>query len=104
MDRLFEILLSTVYNTLLWIEVRIGEAMNKLVSLLIGVGIGAALGAALVLLFSPVSGDQLVKNLKAGYAETLEEARDASETRRKQLEAELKTRRGTPVRAIQKTG
>ena len=78
--------------------------MNKLISLVIGLGIGAAVGAVLVLMFAPVSGDTLVKNLKAGYAETLEEARDASEARRKELESELKARRGEPVRAIQKTG
>ncbi|MEO8392724.1 MAG: YtxH domain-containing protein [Chloroflexota bacterium] len=80
--------------------------MNKLISLAIGLGIGVALGAALVLLFAPASGETLVKNLKAGYAETLEEARDASETRRKQLEGELKARRSLPTsaRAIQKTG
>ena len=77
--------------------------MNKLISLVIGLGIGAAVGAVLVLMFAPVSGDTLVKNLKAGYAETLEEARTASETRRKELESELKARRGEPVRAIQKT-
>ncbi len=77
--------------------------MNKLVSLAIGFGVGALLGAALVLLFAPISGDTLVKSLKAGYAETLEEARTAAETRRKQLEAELKARRGEPTRTIQKT-
>jgi len=71
--------------------------MNKLVSLLIGFTIGAALGAALVLLFAPVSGETLVKNLKEGYAETLEEARMAAEDRRKELEAQLKTRRTQPI-------
>ena len=78
--------------------------MNKLISLAIGFGIGALIGAALVLLFAPVSGETLVKNLKAGYAETLEEARSAAEDRRHELEAELKTRRAEPMRAIQKTG
>jgi len=78
--------------------------MNKLISLLVGLGIGAALGAVLVLMFAPVSGDTLVQNLKAGYAETLEEARDATEARRKELEAELKARRGEPQRTIQKVG
>lgn len=77
--------------------------MNKLVSLAIGFGIGAVIGAALVLLFAPASGETLVKSLKAGYAETLEEARTAAETRRNELEAELKARRGAPTRAIQKT-
>jgi gas vesicle protein len=99
-DRQFEILLPTDYNTLY----KSGARMNKLISLAIGLGIGAALGAALVLLFAPVSGDTLVKNLKAGYAETLEEARDASEARRKVLEEELKARRTVSTRAIQKTG
>ena len=77
--------------------------MNKLVSLAIGFGIGALLGAALVLLFTPASGETLVKSLKAGYADTLEEARTAAEVRRKELEAELKARRGMPTRALQKT-
>ncbi len=76
--------------------------MNKLVSLAVGFGIGAVIGAALVLLFSPASGETVVKSLKAGYAETLEEARTAAEVRRRELEAELKARRGTPTRAIQK--
>ena len=77
--------------------------MNKLISIALGLGIGAALGAALVLLFAPVSGDTLVKNLKAGYAETLDEARDAAEARRKELEEELKARRSEPMRALQKS-
>ena len=77
--------------------------MNKLISLAIGLGIGALIGATLVLLFAPVSGDTLVRNLKEGYAETLEEARDAAEARRKELEAELQVRRGQSTnRAIQK--
>ena len=76
--------------------------MNKLVSLAIGIGVGALLGAALVVLFAPVSGDQLVKNLKDGYAEAMEEARTAAETRRHELEAELKARQSGTPRAMQK--
>ncbi len=75
--------------------------MNKLISLAIGLGIGAALGAGLALLFAPVSGEALVKSLKEGYADTLEEARTAAENRRRELEAELRTRRDEP-RAIEK--
>jgi gas vesicle protein len=78
--------------------------MNKLISLAIGFGIGAAIGAALVLLFAPASGEKLVRELKEGYAETMEQARLASETRRAQLEAELKARRSiASTSAIQKT-
>lgn len=76
--------------------------MNKLISLAIGLGVGALLGAALVVLFAPVSGDQLVKSLKDGYTEALEEARTAAETRRHELEAELKARQGVATKAIQK--
>ncbi len=76
--------------------------MNKLISIAIGLGVGALLGAALVVLFAPVSGDQLVKNLKDGYAETMEEARTAAETRRQELEAELKARQSAATKAIQK--
>ncbi len=76
--------------------------MNKLISLAIGFGIGAVIGAALVLLFAPVSGDTLVRELKEGYAETMDEACAASEFRRKELQAELKIRRGETTRAVQK--
>jgi gas vesicle protein len=79
--------------------------MKKLISLAIGFGIGAAIGAALVLLFAPASGDKLVRSLKEGYAETMEQARLASEARRRELEAELKARRTlNSSTAIQKTG
>lgn len=63
--------------------------MRKLLSLVIGVGLGAAFGMALVMLFAPVSGEQLVANLKRGWDETMEEARKASEQRRLELEAQL---------------
>jgi gas vesicle protein len=63
--------------------------MRKLMSLVIGFGLGAAIGAAMVMLFSPTSGEQLVDNIKRGYAETMAEARKASTVRRAELEAEL---------------
>lgn len=69
--------------------------MSKLLGLIIGFVVGAAIGATLVVLFAPVSGDQLVRNLKAGYAETMQEARMVSANRRAELEAELKRRRQT---------
>ena len=76
--------------------------MNKLLSLALGLGLGALLGAALVLLFAPVSGDALVKSLKEGYEDTLEEARTAAEVRRRELEAELHARRTNDARAIER--
>jgi gas vesicle protein len=63
--------------------------MRKLTSLVIGFGLGAAIGAAMVMLFSPTSGEQLVDNIKRGYAETMAEARKASAVRRAELEAQL---------------
>lgn len=63
--------------------------MNKITSWLIGLGLGLTVGAVLVAIFSPVSGDEVIRRLRAGFAETLEEARRAAEDRRKTLEAEL---------------
>lgn len=70
--------------------------MNKLLSWLIGLAFGALVGATLVVLFAPVSGKALIEGVKEGYAETLEEARQASEKRRLELEAELARRQGKP--------
>lgn len=67
----------------------VSDAMSKLLGLAVGFLIGALLGATLVVLFSPVSGDRLVRNLKDSYDETLAEARAVSAQRRAQLEAEL---------------
>jgi gas vesicle protein len=63
--------------------------MRKLLSLVIGFGLGAAIGATMVVLFAPTSGDQLVENIKRGFAETMAEARNASTLRRIELEAEV---------------
>lgn len=63
--------------------------MRKIISLTLGFGLGAAIGATMVMLFSPTSGEQLVENIKRGYAETMAEARKASALRRAELEAEL---------------
>lgn len=63
--------------------------MRTLLSWIIGLTLGAALGATLVLLFAPTSGEKLINRLKAGWEETIAEARLASEQRRRELEAEL---------------
>lgn len=64
--------------------------MRKLISWLIGFGVGAALGATLIVLFSPVSGPELVARFKQGWAETMAEARRANAVRRAELEAQLR--------------
>ena len=63
--------------------------MWKLASWLIGFSLGAAVGAVLVMLFAPVSGDEMVTRLKQGWEDTLLEARQANVERRAELEAEL---------------
>lgn len=67
--------------------------MGKLISLVLGFTVGAMIGAMLVVVFSPVSGQKVVDALKEGYAETLDEARQASEQRKRELEAEFKRMR-----------
>ncbi len=64
--------------------------MRKLASWLIGFAVGAVLGATLVMLFAPTSGAELVSRFKRGWADTLEEARQANAARRAELEAQLR--------------
>lgn len=68
--------------------------MNKLISLGIGVAVGAAFGVGAVLLFAPMSGEQLKYALRKGYQDTLAEARLAAVMRRAELEAELARKQG----------
>ncbi len=68
--------------------------MNKLIGLGLGLAVGLAIGVIVSMLVAPSSGDELKRNLRRGYDETLDEARRASEQRRLELEAELKRRRG----------
>ena len=63
--------------------------MAKIIGWIIGFSLGAAFGALLIALFVPISGDEIVKRIKEGYQETLQEARLAAQTRRAELEAEL---------------
>jgi len=67
--------------------------MYKLLSLVLGFTVGALIGGMLVIVFSPVSGQKVVDALKEGYAETLDEARLASEERKRELETEFKRMR-----------
>jgi gas vesicle protein len=63
--------------------------MRRLSSWLIGLGFGAAVGAAVVMLFAPASGQEIISLLKRGWAEALAAAREANAQRRAELEAEL---------------
>lgn len=63
--------------------------MNKVISWVIGLTIGGTVGALVVMLLVPISGDEIVRRLKAGYQETMREARLASAKRQAELEAEL---------------
>lgn len=63
--------------------------MTRLISWLLGFSIGAAVAGVLVMLFVPVSADEIRQRLRAGYEETMQAAKLASEQRRQELEAEL---------------
>jgi gas vesicle protein len=64
--------------------------VNKLLSLALGLVVGAVISTALVALFAPATGEKLIGHVRRGYQDALEEARQASLTRRRELEAELK--------------
>ncbi|MGB1285703.1 MAG: hypothetical protein ACPG7F_04135, partial [Aggregatilineales bacterium] len=63
--------------------------MRKLFSFIVGLGIGISAGVLLVTLFSPVSGQELQRNLKSHYKESMTEASKAATQKRLELEAEL---------------
>ncbi|MCA9915355.1 MAG: YtxH domain-containing protein [Anaerolineae bacterium] len=67
--------------------------MRKLLSFIIGLGAGIGSGMLLVTFFSPVSGDELRQNLRDHYQNALKAAQEASEAKRRELEAELETMR-----------
>ncbi|MCB9456863.1 MAG: hypothetical protein H6671_12830 [Anaerolineaceae bacterium] len=69
--------------------------MKKIFRFLLGGILGGAAGAGLVALFSPVTGKDIVKNLKRGWAETMDEARQASQERKVELEAQLEAMRAS---------
>lgn len=68
--------------------------MVKFGSFLSGFLIGAVGAAAMVLLFTPKSGDQLRDELKHEVDEILEEGRKATDLRRQELENQLSQLRG----------
>ncbi len=67
--------------------------MQKLISWFVGFALGGGVGAVLIMLLVPASAREIRARIRAGYEETMEEARRASEQRRAELEAELLTLR-----------
>jgi gas vesicle protein len=68
--------------------------MIRLASWLLGFSIGASFGALIVMLFVPQTANEIRYRLRTGYEETMAAAQLASETRRRELEAELARRQG----------
>lgn len=67
--------------------------MRKLLSFIIGLGMGIGTGMLIVTLFSPVSGTELRQNLRDHYQNALKAAQEASEAKRRELEADLEQMR-----------
>jgi hypothetical protein len=65
--------------------------MRKLFSLMMGLSAGAAIGAGLVVLLGPRG--KFNARLKRGWEAALAEARQASQERRRELQAELAVKR-----------
>jgi gas vesicle protein len=55
----------------------------------VGLLVGAAVGSALVMLVTPVSGDDIRKRLRGHLNDARDAAKQAAETTRKDLEAEF---------------
>ncbi|RMF77019.1 MAG: hypothetical protein D6737_18950 [Chloroflexi bacterium] len=68
--------------------------MRKILSLLLGITIGGVIGAVLIAIFAPETGEKIMTRLRAAWQETLEEARQANEARRRELEQQLAAKRG----------
>jgi len=76
-----------------------GRALIKLASWAIGFSLGAAVAAVIVALFVPIDSEEVRARLRAGYQETLAEARKAALAERERLEtqlAEMQSKRALP--------
>jgi gas vesicle protein len=71
---------------------------NRSKNWLIGVGMGALVGIIGVLWFAPLSGRRLRAAVRRHYQNALEQARQAGEQRRAELEAELARAQGRSPR------
>ena len=65
--------------------------MNKLMGFMAGAVCGALVGAVTALLFTPVSGSELVHNAEERWELTKSEARQAMEERRRELEGQFRS-------------
>lgn len=66
--------------------------MRRLLTALIGIGLGAGAGVLLARWFAPQT-DQIKARLEQGWAETLDDARHASQQRKAEMLADLAVRR-----------
>ena len=64
--------------------------MRRLLTFFSGVVFGGLVGAALALLFTPASGEQLRGNIQSRYIELRDEVQQAAESRRIELEEQLR--------------
>ncbi len=64
--------------------------MNRVFSFAAGAICGALVGGALVLLFTPASGDDLKQMAQERWQAALDEGRRAMEERRQELEAQFR--------------
>jgi gas vesicle protein len=77
------------YNQNPLMTVAKGTEMRTLMSWLMGFALGAAIGAALVMLFAPLSGQELINALKKHYEDALQAGRQAAAQKQAELEAQL---------------
>ncbi|MCC7207190.1 MAG: YtxH domain-containing protein [Anaerolineae bacterium] len=74
--------------------------MRRVMFFGVGLLVGAAVGSALVMLVTPVSGDDIRKRLKGHLNDARDAAKQAAETMRKDLEAEYLALTSGPRRKV----
>lgn len=78
--------------------------MRRFGMLIVGLLVGGLVGLGLALLFTPKSGDKMRQEAREYYDQLLDEARQAAETRRHELEAELQQATGIDLTPPSKNG
>jgi len=74
--------------------------MRRIGMFVLGVALGTLIGVVLAALLTPISGEKVRKEAQAYYEQLLEEARQAAEARRRQLELELQDMTGGADTAV----